>query len=230
MASPIFEDLEISTDGFLNSREQAEIFKQEVFAKKDRLESVLDRKETVTKIEDTAKKDYNNPALPHKAQFKETYEPLISALYDQGEQIPLPVLHGLVESLAALARDLNNTLHDRAKAEYINEASSENDKKLAQIQHKRLRDAWDAYRKFAETIFPGLKLPEIKAKPGNFQSAVGTTVAFKFPDTEEPIYNPRAVARRLGIYAEGVYLTDVLDWLEENDPEQIKVKVIKVKL
>lgn len=226
-STPIFQDLEIDTEGFLDPT-KVQDFSQKVLSVARELEKILDRVQTVSIIEDAAKKEYEQ-GPDNKAKFKEMFDELINGLYETGETMELPILYGLSEALIALGRDLKTTLHDRAKSVYVNEVTSSTDKKLAQIQHKRLRNAFETYAAMVKLLH-GVELPKIKAKPGNFQSSVGKTRAFQFADLEDPMYNPRAVARKLGIFYEGILFSDVIEWLDENDPDQKLVKIVEIDL
>lgn len=227
-STPIFSDLEIDTTDFLTSRERVEEFSKAVYAAARALEKILDRNSSVSSFEEKAKRDFERSS-DYKAKFKEMFDPVLDALYEQSETMDLPLVYGLSEALAALAKDLKNTIHMRARSEYINEVTATTDKKLAQVQHKRLREAFKPYVAMVK-LMHGISLQEIKAKPGNFQSEIGTTTAFLFEDMEEPMYNPRAVARKLGIFHDNILFSDVIEWLAENDPAQNLVKIVQVKL
>jgi len=222
----VFYDLEIFPDhlGFLDSADNLKSFEYAVKAKVEELETIMDEKATPTaKLEDTARKEYrDNPA--HKKQMKEATGETFGILYEMGESLPFPVIYGMIDELRKLAQDLENSIHDRAKRESLTMTETISDKKMAQVQHKRLRDAWLPIKQIASLMYE-LTLFTIKSRPGNYAASPAKTYAFFFPNEDEEYYNFRVVARRLGIYVEGIMYMDVIDYADAH-PELVQVKEV----
>jgi hypothetical protein len=228
----VFYDLDIFPDHieFLESYEQCTDFSDAVLAKVKELEAILDEKATpVSKIEDKARKDFkDNPAF--KNQFKETFGDTFLLMYEAGESLPFPVIIAMIDELRKLAVDLENTIHDRAKRESLTNSESINDKKMAQVMHKRIRDVWDNIRAIAKMMFKDeddnpLILPVIKARPGNYAAAPTKTYAFFFEGNEEPFYMHPYVAKKLGIYRDKITYMDVVEYAFAH-PELVTVKEV----
>lgn len=219
----VFNDLEIEVSKFMDSEKEAKEFMKAVYDAANKLEKILDEKSTpASQIEDTARDQYkNNPEF--KVQLKEVFGEVLDTIYTSCEELPMPVVAGLAEALRKLATDLDNTLHDRAKRESLSMTESITDKKLAWHQHKRLRDAVEPIRKVLDLMF-GLKFPAIKARPGNFAAGPTQTTAFYLPGSEDPLFNPFAVARLLGVYYDKMTLMDVIEYCDKH-PERVTMKV-----
>src|SRR5688572_32066038 len=149
--SNVFYDLGIFPDhlDFLDDYDACVKFASAVEGKVKELEEVLDEKaKPVSKIEDEARKQFkDNPA--HKEQFKQNYGQLFLDLYEDGENLPFPQIFAMIDELRKLAQNLENTVHDRAKRESLTASETLNDKKMAQIMHKKVRDVWDNIRAIA---------------------------------------------------------------------------------
>jgi hypothetical protein len=222
----VFYDLEIFPEhlNFLDGPENIKAFEIAVLAKVGELEAILEEKATPTsKIEDRARLDYKqNPAF--KKELEENTGEIFTLLYEMGESLPFPVIIGLIDNLRKLAQDLENSIHDRAKRESLSMTESISDKKMAQVQHKRLRDAWQPIKQIALLMYE-LNLKQIASKPGNYAASPAKTYAFYFPGEEEPFYNFRVAARRLGIFVEGIKYMDVLEYAIEH-PDEVEVKEV----
>jgi len=222
----VFYDLEIFPDhlAFLDDALNLKKFEQAVKVKVDELEEILEEKATPTsKIEDKARNDYkSSPAF--KETLKEHTSEVMGYLTELGETLEFPVVLGMVDELRRLAQDLENAVHDRAKRESLTMTESISDKKMAQVQHKRLRDAWQPIRSIAKLMYE-LDLFQIKSKPGNYAASLAKTYAFYFPGDDEPFYNFRVVARRLGIFTEGIKYMDVMEYADAH-PDLVEVKEV----
>jgi len=225
MAKPgnVFTDLEIPVNKFMDDESDGAEFARNVFIAAEKLEKILDEQSTpASQIEDSARDQFKrNPEF--KALYKETFQEVLETMYVSCEEVPLPLVAGLADALRKLANDLDNTIHDRAKRESLSMTESITDKKLAHLQHKRLRESWEPIRKVLDLMFD-LKFPAIKARPGNYAASPTSTPAFYMPGSEDPLFNPFAVARLLGIYYDKMTMMDVMEYCEAH-PDQVTVKV-----
>lgn len=225
--SNVFYDLEIFPEHveFLEDEDKLRSFEAAVKIKVDELESILEEKaQPTSKIEERARLDLKqNPE--HKKNLKENTGEIMTFLTELGETRPFAEVLGMVDELRKLAHDLELAVHDRAKRESLTMTESIGDKKMAQVQHKRLRDAWTPIRAIAKMMY-GIELFIIKARPGNYAASETKAYAFQFPGEEDIYYNFRYVARRLGIFVEGkTFYKDVVDYASDN-PELVEVKEV----
>lgn len=224
--SNIFHDLEIPMTGFLDSKDTMMAFAKNVANAAKELEKTLEESTSVSSVEDQAKADFNKNK-EFKVQMDATFKETLKAIYESCEDLPLPVVYGLIGELKTLANDLSNTLNARARMEVVNVSPTTNNKKLAQLQHKRLRENWEIIRKLMKLLNKDLDFPAIKPRSGNFAVSAFDTYAFIFPGEEEPYYNYRAVAKKLDILHSHSTFMDVIEYAE-NHPEL--VQVVKVQL
>lgn len=226
LATNIFADLDISTKGFLDSKEDAIAFSKRVLAAAKELEDIMDTKQTVSSVETEAEKTYRNSDT-FQQEYRELFDEALATMYESCEEIPLPVVYGLIEGLEKLTKDLRNTLHDRAKRESIAQSANQANKKLAQTQHSRLRENYENVVKMVGMLY-NVELERIKPKRGNYSAPSMTdTYAYIFNGEEEPYYNPKAVAKRLGIYYPDIKFMDIMEYCEKH-PDLISV--VKVEL
>jgi len=225
-AGNIFNDLEIDVSSFMDGEKEARLFRDNVLAAAKELNKILDEQSTpASKIEAEARDQYkNNPEF--KTQFNDTFKEALEVMYISCEELPLPVVVGLIDNLRKLASDLENTLHDRSKRESLTMTESITDKKLAQHQLKRLREAWEPIRKIFKLMF-GLEFPAINARTGNYAGSVTSTPAFYMPGSEDALFNPFAVARLLGIYFDKMTMMDVMEYCEKH-PDKVTVKIVNL--
>lgn len=229
----IFEDLGIEfTRETLTNYDAAKKFAEQVYAADEMLAGIMNPDVTpVSKIEDKARTDWRDNK-EYRKTLKETFDETLTALYESGEKIELPLLYGLIDSLERLTSDLKNTLHTRAQMESSSMDESIIDKKLAQVLHKRLREAFQSSISFINMF---VKAPDgkmigiqgIKGRSGNFQAGVFDPIAFFFPGNEEPYFFHQAVAKKLGIYYDGITKMDVMEYAEKH-PDLVTMKQMKI--
>lgn len=222
----VFYDLEIFPEHlqFMETEENFKAFEAAVLAKVGELEKILEEKATpASKLEDSARREYKENKQ-HKETLQENTKEMFDLLYEMGESLPFPVIYGMIDALRKLAQDLENSIHDRAKRESMSMSETVADKKMAQVQHKRIRDSWQPMRVLANLMWE-YQAKQIASKPGNYATTITKNYAFFFPGEEEPFYNFRVVARRLGIFVEGIMYKDVLDYADEH-PDEVEVKEV----
>jgi hypothetical protein len=230
MADPqggnVFKDLEIDIADWVTDPDGAKKLYTAVREAADKLEKILDSDTSTSTIEVAARQEYRtNPDI--KAQYKESYGELLEGIYQSAEDIPLPILIGLIDGVEKLVSDLKNTLRERSKFEAIHMTDSINDKKLAQIQHKRLREAWDTYRKFIKLFF-GDEYPGIKAKPGNYAASITDTIHYQIVgENNDGYYNPYTVAKLLGFHHNNITFMDIMEYCEAH-PEQVVITKVRL--
>jgi hypothetical protein len=222
-ASNVFSDLEIPVSNFMDGEREAIEFKNAVFEAAEKLEKILDEQSTPASQIEAAARDQFKTHPEFKTQLKDTFGEALSLMYLSCDELPLPVVAGLADALRKLANDLDNTINDRSKKESLSMTESITDKKLAHTQHKRLRESWDPIRKVIELMF-GLKFQAIKSRPGNFSAGITKTTAYYLPGSEDPLYNPFAVARLLDVYYDGMTMMDVIEYCEKH-PELVTMKI-----
>ena len=223
MEKNIFDDLEIDVSTFL-TQSGAPGFVEAVLHAAKELENIMDNDTSVAKLEREAKERFkNNPVS--KPKLNDYFADVSTKLYEDGEKMDMDILFGLVGELRQLAYDLENTFRERLRTDAAKDTANIFDKKQAQIQHKKLREAYDIYRKLIGPMY-NLKMRAITPRPGNYTASMTDTILYRFDNGDE-YFNFRAVAKRLEIWEEGFRFQDLMDWTEEN-PNVIEV--VKVQL
>lgn len=225
MESNVFEDLEIPIDR-ITDKEYVKEFTNHVLAAAKKLESIMDEDSTVTKLERDAKTKWDADKVGNRKILDTYFKAASEKLYEDGETMDLHILYGLIQDLRRLAHDMELQLHDRAKRQLADVISPLQDKKVAQISHKKLRDAWSIYANFAKGFF-GVEVPKIRAKPGNYTPTLTDSLIFRKDGSD--YYNPRVICNKIGIDlgADAKYM-DYVDFIEENPGTGIDI--IKVPL
>lgn len=241
----IFQDLEIDTTGFMDDPDAIKRFTKDVLEAEKFLVEILNSSgPSVSSIEEDAMREFkDNPAVKKAVQkliinpcmaadkndtntYLMTFEQTVNSLFEAAENADLSVAYGMMIALKKLSSDIENAIHDRAKMESTSQHDSLQDKKLAQIQHKRLREAWETYCKFVK-LFHGMELPKIKARPGNYAPSLTEHYQYQFPGEDDVMYNYRVVAQRLGIYYEGMKFMDIFEYCMDH-PDEISVKKVSL--
>lgn len=213
----IFEDLEIDVANFLTMPEQ---FAEQVYAAAKRLEQTLDSNTSVSQVEIRYEKQAKDIR-----ELPESIDSLVTKAYEFSDTGNLAEVFTAIEAMKQLVRDMENAFHDRCKEEAAQENSTLANKKLAQIQHKRLRETFDQWRGFVKA-FLGKDFTGLKSKPGNYQASITDTLQYVLPDGGT-YYNHFAVAKKLGIYFQGITFADIMEYCEAH-PDQVEIKRIKL--
>lgn len=219
----IFFDLEISIEDMATD---PKLFAHGVFEAANKLGVVLDHTSSTGQAKVQAKESakHNREA---KVAVLNTWEAQFSEILSAAEEMELDQLHYFIDELKELTKQVELTFESRATTEMIQDSPSAIDKKLAMEQYKKLRDAWEAYRKFAQMMFD-VQLAPLKARSGNYGSA-GTRQTYPAYRFNGAVYhNYRAVGRLIGCQTELKNHMDLQDYL--SDTNNTDVEVIEITL
>ena len=216
----VYEDLEIDVENMLSPNHIQE-FVDSVMAKAEELEAIMaDDSTSVSKLEANVKQQWLSDKAA-RPQLDKYFKGVSNKLYEDGETMEPHILYGLIADLRRLAYDMENQLHDRLKMDLAKDLSPLQDKKLAQVRHKRLREAFDVYRRFVKGFF-NVEVPKIKARPGNFTATLSDTLVFTYDGFD--FYNPKVVSNKLG--RTWVDFQDFMDWIDANPDCGVEVRKV----
>lgn len=219
ITSSAFEDIGVDPQEYnFLTKEGAQPFAAAVMAAVKKLEDVMDSTAKISTVEaDAYRKVKDNPALLKKAQaYVKDFD---RKLFSDATEMPLEEILALVNVFRTIAHDLENVVHERSRIAAMETVDSLNDKKFAQMVHKRVRETWEPYRSFVKLFFK-IELPTIKPRSGNYMPTITKYYQYIFPDGDTYLVHT-PVIKRLGI--SGTTFADLWDWLEEN-PDVIQVK------
>ena len=214
----IFFDLEIPIDSMANDPKE---FANGVFEAANKLAEVLDFSGSSGQAKSAAREaaKHNRGA---KVAMREVHEKTFTQVLSDAEEMPLDELYYFVEEMRELTKQLELTFESRATTEMIQLSPSAVDKKLAMEQHKKLRDAWEKYRQFAEVIFD-VNLAPIKARSGNY-GAQGARMSYPAYKLGGAVYhNYRAVGRLIGCELELKTHMDLQEYLTATNNTDVEV-------
>jgi hypothetical protein len=228
MNRSIFEDLEIEFDDMLsNPKELA----KRVMAKANELVATLESDSSVSKYEEAIKN--SAASFDQSMETRGFIKFLREDLYSHCDAAPLEEVALVLENMRNAVREIETLFHSRSVYEATRSTSPLANKKVALYQHQRLREAYEAFRTFAQLMLTDAKgenilLPTIKAKSGNFGSGLSPLKSYVFTfENGDMFMNHFAVARRLGIHKEGFTLMDLLEYLEATPDAPLSVSEVQ---
>ena len=219
----IFFDLEIPLEDMATD---PKLFAEEVFTAAAELGDILDHNSSNGTARATAREiaKKNHEA---KGQMLDIMERKFSSILDDAESMPMDQLHYMIDEMKDLTRQVELTFESRATTEMIRESPSAVDKRLAMEQYKKLRDAWEAYRSFAQLMFDE-KLAPLKARSGNYGSVNGRSTYPAYKLDGQVYHNYRAVGRLINCPVELRTHMDLQDYL--NSTDNTAVEVVEISL
>ncbi len=218
----IFEDLEIDKSQMLSDPAK---FAATLLEKADELAKICKSDTSVQKraqqIKDSAK-DATTPPEYIKA---------LNAIYTGAcDDLSLPEVLQLIDSVKDLVKDLENEVWDRTRREATMENSTVANKRLAHYRYVTLRKAYESFRNFNKVFNPEIKLPILPALPGNYGGGLNTMTHYLFTingDVEAGEFsNWRVIARKAGLEGRFNTLMDFLEWAGSEENEIIEVREV----
>lgn len=202
-----FEDLELDVSNMMADPDK---FATEVYAKAEELREILKQDHSVNGL----LSEYNSKKVPAETSIVEQ----INEVYNMAETLPLNMVPSVIETVEQLLRDLKTQFRDRVTYTVAELTGSNANKKTAHAQYTALREKFNLYVRFMDSILGKSNLKLLPALPGNYGMGVSSLKQYVWTkiETNESYRNHRVVIGKINAeFGEEIprdtFLTDFLE-------------------